>query len=459
VDQSTRKIVSAALGTASMVAFAVPVPPWSEIAGVVLGLADTLFEAFTGDPPAPNPAITRSELKEAVDGVRDQINDSLWRTEVDRITFEVLALYQGFYDAYAFVSRVPLDKDKLVFPTNNDTVKHLIQRMDDYFDMTIAQDTDGILTTLRKHRYLLELKGGVMGTTTPTTQQIQDHQLLSMAAYTSIGSLTVAYLKTAMLWNWGKEMLAAGQYENFQRDLKDWQNDPANHPDPRPHYPSNIQQMNHRPAWEEWTMEDNPVPPPARKKADNCCANILIEEVQEILDYQTGTAPLQGSYTKVRAHLDAMDAAVFAGVNQLTVGASPTSAQVKQAAKLGGAAATLLEVTTDTYGLALMDPEAVVGLGQAMDLWRSAQASVMFQTLTVKATDPHRTLTLIAGDAYPNENAAAYAQKLYDANPGLFPDPQPQDPLNANLPNQTGLKIFQKEAYPYLTVADGGVNP
>ena len=74
----------------------------------------------------------------------------------------MLALYQGFYDAYAFVSRVPLDKDKLVFPANNDTVKHLIQRMDDYFDMTIAQDTDGILNKLRNHRYLLELRGGTM---------------------------------------------------------------------------------------------------------------------------------------------------------------------------------------------------------------------------------------------------------------------------------------------------------
>ena len=177
-----------------------------------------------------------------------------------------------------------------------------------------------------------------------------------------------------------------------------------------------------------------------------------------MLDYWVGTAAQPGSYTKVRAHLDAMDAAVSAGVNQLAAGASPLSAQVKQAAKLGQAAAAFLEETTQNYGLTQMDPAAVVGLGQAIDLWRSAQASVMFRTLTVKATDPHRTLTQIAGDAYPNENAAAYAQKLYGANPGLFPDPQPQDPLNTKLPDQTGLKIFEIQAYSYLTAPGGGAN-
>ena len=105
-----------------------------------------------------------------------------------------------------------------------------------------------------------------------------------------------------------------------------------------------------------------------------------------------------------------------------------------------------------------MDPEAVVGLGQAIDLWRTAQASVMFQMITVKASDPRRTLTQIAGFAYPTEDAATYAQKLYGANPGLFPDPQPPDPLNTKLPDPTQLRIFAKEAYPYLTVPGGGAN-
>ena len=190
--------------------FAIPVPPWNEIAGVVLGLIDTLFEAFTGDAPAANPAITRSELKEAVDGVRDQLNDSFWRTDVDQITFEVLALYQGFYDAYAFVSKVPLDRDRLVFPANNDTVKHLIRRMDEYFGYgRLAQDTGGILTTLREAPVSAGIEGWRNGQhyrRPPNRFWTTNYSRWRCTPRS--GSLTVAYLKTRrLLWNWGKEML------------------------------------------------------------------------------------------------------------------------------------------------------------------------------------------------------------------------------------------------------------
>lgn len=450
MDSTTKRLLGAGLNTMSMVAFAIP---GGAPIGVLLMAFDALFEALTGEPPPVPPGITRSDLKAAFDKVKNQLTDAQWRAQVDKITYQVMALSQGQLEVQAAIAKIKMDGDRYTFLTNNDTVAHFVRHMDSYFDMTEAQSPNGILTQLRTARYFLELKGGyVLSKVTPNDQQIQDHQVNSFGLYYSIGSLTATYLKTAILWNWGQEMLAAWQYQQYLSDLAKWDTtDPDS--DPKKKYPASIQAPGYTPpSWETWTTEVNPNPPPARKKQDNCPANILIQEVQEMLDYCVGSN--SACYTTILTRLNDLDAKATAAEATLPAGTTAvTLAQMQTAGDLGAAAAGYLNVQEPAWSLLDVDGAAIADFAVKLDTWRSAQASAMFHTHKATAGE---SLTDIAAKEYPNQDPHAFAQKLYDANPGLkFDGPKSAagDWLTSAIVADSTVKIFDLPAYPYLPVA------
>lgn len=497
MDSSTKRLVNTGLNLVSMIAFAVP---GGAPVGVAVLVVMAFFDAFTGEPPAKNPAITRGELKDAIADVQAKIMASFWKSDTDDMTEEVLALHQSFLEISAAVSMIKMDGDRFEFLTNNDTVKHFVAFGDRYFDMTTAQMPDGILDKLGDFRARLELSAQTGPQAAHmSADQVLEHQVLTMGLYCLVGSLTASYLKTAVLWNWGQEMLAAWQYEQCWKDLAAWnamsQQDQSDNPDldPAPKYTPEIlasclwnqysadlaawkamtpAQQAHNPdldpakkypltaaqpaniyappTWEGWTTETSGHPPVTTKQK-NCCANILSNNIQEMLDYCVGTPSSPGYYTTLLNHLNDLESKASAGEASLPSGAIAASIRgqdMLSAADQGAYAAGALEFLAAKYGLADVDGDDILAFGKALDEWRSAQASVNFGTHLVAQGE---TLLEIAGDApaYKNLDTKTYAQKLFDNNPNLKFDASPGGVAVALTPRQT-VKIFKPEAYAYL---------
>ena len=452
MDSSTKRLVDTGLNTVSMVAFAVP---GGAPVGVALLVVTTLFEVFTPDAPAENPAVSQSELRAAVDKVKDVLNLANWKTEADRMTFEVLALYHGFHDVLEAMARIKVDHERLVISDSNETVKHFITSMNNYFDMSKAQDPSGILSVLKGHRAFLELEGGGLGLTKPPPQEILDHQIAAIGVYTCICSLTAAYLKTAVVWNWGQELLLAYQFENFTKEFASW-NDSKQGVDPRSSgkYSAKVTAPQYAPlTWDEWRAGASDSFAATTKNVPdiNCCATILGAEIQAMLDYCVGTSSAPGFYANLQGQLNEIDDRVSAGEALLAGGTtSPTIADMLKAAELGAVASGYQESLTRKYGLLGVDGAAVAALGQAVEAWRSVQASVMFSTHQVAGSgnDPLNTLTKIATYNYPKEDPAVFAQKLYDANPDILFEGAVG--LDRVLKRRTVIKVYEAAAYPYL---------
>jgi len=461
MDPNTaRSLLTTGLNTMAMVAFAIP---GAAPAGIELLILATLFSSIFGQEPSPDPAVTRDELQAAVDTVTAQIIDAIWLGVADDITDEMLALQQGFLDVYHCMSRLKTDGERYMLSATNETIINFIWNTNAYFNMTLAQKSDGVLYKLDKCRSFLEL-GSLDPNVKLTQDQIDEHRARTINLYGVVGSLTVAYLKSAVAWEWGRKLLVAWQYEQYKAAMENWDpltGDPDQ--DPAKLYPgvdappeqglplknpfAATNPVYTPPTWETWSQTGNgPV-------------YLLTQKVDALLTYcltvpAQGAQPAQeGAYTELLAKLNDLEAKVAGGEPDVAVGDLPRMDQMVTALENGALAAGWVAV------LGQVSEQDTEQFGSLVAMWKAAKAGVTFTTyLTTKATE---TLESIADSQYKGEDKVAFGQLLYNANPGITflgqpstPNPTAADWELVPIKKGTIIKIFPKEVYPDLNPPD-----
>jgi hypothetical protein len=467
MDSNTAKsLLTTGLNTMAMVAFAIP---GGGAAGVELLVLATLFSALFGQEPSSDPAVTRSELKAAVDAVKAEIIDAIFKGVADDITDQVLALQQGFLDVYHSMSRLKMDGERYMLSATNETILNFIWNTNAYFNLTLAQKDNGILFRLEKCRSFLEL-GSLDSSVKLTQDQIDEHRNRTINLYGVVGSLTVAYLKSAVAWQWGRQLLVAWQYEQYKAAMENWDpltGDPDQ--DPAKLYPgvdappvpgvaytnpftavdSSGKPSYKPPTWETWNQ------------TVNCPAQLLIQKVNALLDYcvtdpaQSPPPAQDGVYTELLKNLNDLEAKVAGGEPQVTAGDLPRTDQMVTALENGALAAGWVAV------IGQVSEEDTEQFGSLIAMWKAAKASVTFTMYTTsQATE---TLESIADLKYKGEDKVAFGQLLYDANPGIkfvgqpsTPNPTAADWELVPITKGTTIKIFPKEVFPDLNPPDPG---
>ncbi len=431
-----KRLADAGLSTSMMVAFAIPggAPVGAGIA-IVQFLFDALMDIFTPPPVPPPPPLTQAQLKAALDEIQSDIIDAIWKNDADTITADLLALNKGFTDVWANMKKLKMDGERYTVMAPDSTPKDWIADTKTYFDVDAK---DGVLKTLRSYRTKIETSSLNDGSLTPT--QVAEHRTRTTGLYCLISSLTISYLKAAIIWKWGLELLEAWQYQQYQKAVDVWNTKnaayQAKHPlsEIQAQYPGlNLDPHYVPPQWNTWLNEPG------------CPVPTLIQEVQDILDYcvlipdSSGGPGQPGLYALYKSRwdeylklIDSFDVAVDpnAGMTKAQMQLALSNGQKR--IKDGGA---LLYKYSFTH---ITEPDIIL-FGKNVDAWRTASADVSFVNYAVVAGD-----TLI-GLAQKTDGDATHVDKLFALNAPPLTD--------ANLlPLGTVLKTYPKGTLQYATL-------
>ena len=434
----------AGLNTTMMVAFAVPglktaqSNPALRKAGGVAGVAAAaglfmmdLFDYLSpGSTPAGDQPVTSADLQTALDDLKAGVVNAMWKAGIDQITDQLVALNQSFQDTLTAMQELPMDDDSYKLIDINDSLEDFISETYKYFD---TQHPAKLLTRLRAFRNAIQMDSYNDGSV--NALQLLEHQTRTIGLYTLLGSLTASYLKAAVIWKWGRELLLAWQYGEYQKAKDLWTDQDAAYQAAHPlsdltaQYDKTVSSPYYLPPdWEHWIGQ----PGSPRQ--------LLIDEVQDLLDYCVGKPAQDGLYIRMAKQLDEMEKHAVDGDAALNPGAV-TGGDLHTAVEQGAIRAGWLEVLGTKYGLAEVGEDDITQFGEAIDAWRATAASVNFRTYTV--TKGKGTFVDLAKIGYKDGN---FASALSIANPGVSLE------NNRYVPVGTILKIFTKEALVELKV-------
>lgn len=431
-----RQLLDSALNTMMMVSFTVP-------GGAPIGVASAvgLFFLDVLSPqarlsPAQKP-VTQPQLQAAVNQLTADILDGIWKADVDKITSELLAFYTDFDDNWGFMKMMKVDGQRYVLDLTDNTTAGWEASIQKEFS-----DLDGptsVLHNLRVFRNTLTLSS--LNDPKLTPLQVGEHRTRTIGLYALVGSLAVAYLKAAVAWTWGNELLVAWQYQQYQNAVSYWRQQNAAYQAAHPF--SNI--ANQYPGV---NLAPNYSPPDWNKYLNDagCPVPLLLREVQTMLDYCVTIPPTDdgqpaqpGLYTLMMNHWDAFEQKMTSYDVPLTPNAGISKQQMASAVEQGAVRAAEWERTRSQYAVGSVSEQDIAHFGKAIAAWRAAAASVSF---TIYVVQPGDTLASIA--KAKNHDAT----KIYDTNRDQLSDP-------TVLPVGTVLKIYQLDAIPYLHA--GGV--
>ncbi len=451
-----KRLVDSALSTSMMVAFAIPeVGPFVGAGiAVVQFLYDLIFPPPPVPPPVPAPPpLTHAELTAALSEVKADVIDAFWKDDADNVTANLLALNKGFEEVWADMQKLKMDGQRFTVMAPDNTAQDWIKDTNAYFDVDAK---NGVLTTLRTYRNKLETSSWNDASVTPT--QLAERRTRSTGLYCLISSLTISYLKAALMWKWGLELLEAWQWQEYQKRLDHWNQQNAAYQAKNPlsalqaQFPGlNLTPGYAPPEWNKWLNEPGcPVPK-------------LIQEVQDLLDYcvlvpdANGGAGKPGLYTEMRSHWDEYEKLVMTHPGAFEQYMRPYHMEetvvrpsgmlpsypdyyffsyqqeaIREGQKLASESETLLE----KHALTQVIEQDITRFHDNIEAWRSAAASVNFATYAVVSGD-----TLI-GLAQSNYQDPALANRLFALNSPPLTDAHV-------LPAGTELKIYVKDALPW----------
>ncbi len=434
-----KRLIDSGLNTAMMVSFAVPGgAPVGMTLAVGLFVFDLLEDALN-PPPPPAPPLTQAELQSSLDALKADVIDAIWKGQADTVVDDLMSLNKGFTDVWSAMGKLQVDGQRYVPMVPDKTTQQWIKNTDAYFDLDA---TTGVLTRLRAYRH--HLTSSSLNDPSLTPLQVAQHRTSSLGIYCLIGSLEAAYLKAAVAWDWGFELLEAWQYQQYQKAVAHWKNQNAAYQAAHPlsalaaQFPGvNLDPTYTPPTWDAWNNEPG------------CPAPMLKSSVAEMLAYcvtnpaaPAGTPP--GLYTQMKAHWDDFEAQMAAFDVAPPAGAAIPAADMQKAVSQGQLRAKAWDNVVYTYALADVTEDVITQFGQALDLWRATSAAVRFRTQTVVAGD---TLASLAKAAYGDPSLAS---SIFDQNRDQLSD------ATAPLVAGTVLKIYDQDALADLTLGKAG---
>jgi len=448
VDVDTRTLLHGGLNAAMMAAFqSEEGKPIGMGLAVLMGFIEVMFPKHSD--PVKDPAATPRDVEEALNGMAQNVINAIWQKRAADVKTSINALTSEFYNEWSGLTGVPDPKTGVLKGgVHIDTTQFIMadakgqpldsQTVSDYYSYFNFFEPAGALTLLRQYRNTLQISS--LNDQSLTSVQVADHQTQNIGLYGLIGSLTAAYLHASVAWIWGRELLKAWQYSEFQKALEDWNTQGQPYP-----YSQLLQKfpgVNDNPYYQpvDWnSFIDLPGSP----------VHLLINEVQDMLDFcvtvpgQNGQPDQPGLYTSMVADWDLFDTTI-AGYD-VTFKASVTKADmiamVEQGTDRSGKWHTLdaqytrlANVTEDNLSL----------FGQVIDQWRAMAATVRFKVYVTVAGD---TLETVCDTFYGDRK---YLYDLVWANKKAWWNrsfPKKPWPLDAGMI----LKIFEVDALPYVT--------
>lgn len=429
-----KRLIDSGLNTAMMVSFAVPGGAPVGIALAAALFVFDLLEDAVNPPPPPAPPLTQAELQNSLDALKADVINAIWKGQADTIVTDLVSLNKGFSEVWAAMQKLQVDGQRYVPLIPDTTTKQWVADTNTYFDLDA---TTGVLTRLRAYRQSITTSS--LNDPSLTPLQVAEHRTSTVGLYCLIGSLEAAYLKAAVAWNWGFELLEAWQYQEYQKAVEHWRKQNAAYQAAHPmsgivaQFPGvNLDPSYTPPAWNSWINEPG------------CPVPMLQSAVADMLSYcvtdpaaPAGTPP--GLYTMMKAHWDDFESQMAAFDVALPAGAAIHAADIQKAVSQSVRRAPAWDNVVSTYAFADVTEDVIIQFGKAIDLWRATAAAVRFRTQTVAAGD---TLASLAKAAYGD---ASLATTIYDLNRDQLSDP------SAALVPGTLLKIYDKDALADLT--------
>ena len=410
MDNSTETLVTSGLNAVTMVTFAIP---GGAPVGIALTVGTLLFELFFPPSQPPTHPITANELKEALDSLKTELIDAIWQGKADDISDHVLALHQGFVQLFGEMGKLQVDDKQYVPSETSDTIRYFTADTYRYFNL---QDPNGVLTKLRSFRNVLE--GHSLNDTQLTQTQLMEHKTRTIGLYALIGSLTASYLGAAVMWKWGRELLVAYQYQQYQAALAQWKDDNGTDPTPRDRreiarkYPGvNTNPSYTPPNWNDWIQQAN------------CPVPRLIGEVQLMVNYCIGTADDLGLFTTMNYNLDQIEKKAVDGDNFPSSTVGIWKQHMKDAFVHGAARVAWLESLEAQYGLSHVSEDDLESFQEAIQAWIDGAGLCNFTAYTVQPKDTFGSI-LARFPAYsPSTNSWSstvfYAYLIINGTPGI----------------------------------------
>lgn len=436
-----KKLLESSLNTIMMVSFAIP---GAAPAGITAAVGSFLVQLFYPDAKPGDPPVTQPQLSKALDSVKTEIIDALWKQEATKTENNLLAFHQGLHDTWANIRQLKVDGPNGMVMATDSTIQGWVDAADKFF--VIGPPTSGdTLCTLRGYRNTLT--NDSLNDSSLTPLQVAEHRTAHTALYSLVASLILAYLKMATVWQWANILLSNQQYAAYKAAIDNWNAQDAAY---QKAHPWNDLITSLKAAYPKLDY-DHYVPKDwnAWIKDTGCPVPELFAEGQAIKDYcvlvppdQPGDDPQPGLYTELRNHWDDFDKQMASYDVALTPGQGITIAQMKSAMDLAAQRAVAWDKVCDQYAIGNVTEADILAFGHQVDLWKAVAADVNYTMYTVKAGD---TLASIATAKY---NDASLAPKIFDNNKDVLPDAQ--TPLKAG----TLLKIFDKDALADLRATD-----
>jgi hypothetical protein len=432
----------------SMVAFGVP-------GGAPFGIATLLGSFFVGlfypdtKPEPQPPPLTAAELTAALNSLKAGIIDAGWLKEVDDITNNLPGINQGLQDVWAGMLARNLDKQKLVMlNANGNEDPQFMTDTDNYFDLESAEAVGGTLTLLRDYRNILTMSS--LNDPNLTASMVLAKRTQHTGVYILVCSITITYLKAALAWSWGSQLLKSCQSAAYQKALADY-HDGVNknssyaktHKLPVPaDYPGVNTDPNYHPTWNDWVTAQKPF----------CASTMLIREVKAILAEcvtipADGETPAQdGFYTTMRTNWDDFERQISAFDVTVDAGQDPSTDQMATAIDQGIQRIIVWQNLLQKYCFDGVTEDDITGFEKAVDAWNSAAASANFTVYSVEDGD---TLASIAKAKYGD---ASFADQIAGGNRDTLPS---LTTTTSPLPKGLVLNIYDREALPYVQKPKG----
>lgn len=400
---SNKGLAQSALNTAMMVAFAVPggapVGILAAVGGFLLGL---FYPQTKSAPPGP-PPLTAADLNHALASLKSGIINSEWLKEVDKIANDLPGLNTGLLDMWESMKARKIDPGKVVMVASDGTDDtKFAADADDYFKMSKAEGPGGMLSVLRGYRNTLTMSSLNDSDLTPAQRLRKRTQHTGL--YCLVASVTVTYLKAALAWHWGRQLVTEAQWKKYKDDLANYEEEVSkdesygvrNDKPSAAQYPGvNTDPSYKPPTWNEWLQKDSNFSP----------AKMLTREVQSILNEcvtipaSDDTPEQDGIYTALRKNWDDFEtqmASFDVPVSGGSVTADQMSSAIRKAMKRAPVRKKLLEqnqfdgLTDDDVNL----------FEENIKAWRMAAASASFTVYTAAKGDTPET---IAKAKYEND--------------------------------------------------------
>ncbi len=387
-NQDPESLITAGMNTAMMVAFACP---GGAPVGAALALGSFLVETLFPHSPVdkgkfdpPVPPLSQADLQAALASLKSDLINALKNQQTDDVVQQMLTLDQSYHEYWENVAKLTMNGEQYVVNATDQGTQDFIKHTSDtYFDL--QNTTTGVLATLRTFRNKLQARS--LNDASLTPDQVAENRTNTIALYCWICSLTVSYLKAAVTWRWGWELLTAWQFDEYKKELAKFNSGKSQFQD-FAHLVNNFPGVNTSP---------NYVPPDWNHWINTpfCPVPILLKELTSMLDHVEVLPPEQaknkparpGLYPETQAHLKDLDAKV-SSYDSVKPGSVPLTKQLLLDAMTKGIARSgAWEQLADQYGLHNITEDQLDQFHKTIESWKTIAETVNFVNYTVEPGD------------------------------------------------------------------------